>query len=230
QAPVEEMTSISKADKDAFLSLFQKGLPKNKKPPALKAKKKTSDTERKSKKTPSILRLPPFLRDKQVMVLIGLVLLLVGVVVVVVPLLRQENQGESEEQRSIQSLKKEVNELHAQLEAQDKLHTFNRFFLTNYYSGTNAIEKAKQKVKPFVSPEVEKKFSSSGSQVKSISPWTLKKTKSGWEATYVVSVQTKEKVVETNRVQFTVQEKEKNYQVTTLPKEEPFDLTKKTNE
>lgn len=114
--------------------------------------------------------------------------------------------------------------LEHQLQSQGKRDTFSRYFLTNYYSGITAKEQVQEKVRRFVSEELLDQISGQEAQLKSAFPWETKVQKEYWLVSYIVVLQTGKETVTTKKVTFQLKEKQEKLFVTTIPKEEPFEI------
>lgn len=114
--------------------------------------------------------------------------------------------------------------LEHQLQSQGKRDTFSRYFLTNYYTGTTEKEQVQEKVRRFVSEELLDQISGQEAQLKSAFPWETKGQKESWLVSYIVVLQTGKETVTTKKVTFQLKEKQEKLFVTTIPKEEPFEI------
>lgn len=114
--------------------------------------------------------------------------------------------------------------LEHQLQSQGKCDTFSRYFLTNYYAGTMEKEQVQEKVRRFVSEELFDQISGQEAQLKSAFPWETKVQKESWLVSYIVVLQTEKETVTTKKVTFQLKEKQEKFFVTTIPKEEPFEI------
>ncbi|WP_368264619.1 hypothetical protein [Enterococcus innesii] len=111
-----------------------------------------------------------------------------------------------------------------QIEKQSKMDTFSRYFLTNYYTGTTEKEQVQEKVRRFVSEELLDQISGQETHLKSAFPWETKVQKESWRMSYIVVLQAEKETVTTKKVTFQLKEKQDKFFVTTIPKEEPFEI------
>ena len=114
--------------------------------------------------------------------------------------------------------------LEHQLQSQGKCDTLSRYFLTNYYAGTMEKEQVQEKVRRFVSEELLDQIFGQEAQLKSAFPWETKAQKESWLVSYIVVLQTGKETVTTKKVTFQLKEKQEKLFVTTIPKEEPFEI------
>ncbi|OTO02233.1 hypothetical protein [Enterococcus sp. 5B3_DIV0040] len=114
--------------------------------------------------------------------------------------------------------------LEHQVQSQGKLETFSRYFLTNYYTGTTEKEQVQEKVRRFVSEELLDQISGQEAQLKSAFPWERKAQKGSWKVSYIVVLQTDKDPLTTKKVTFQLKEEQEKLFVTTIPKEEPFEM------
>ncbi|MDT2486299.1 MULTISPECIES: hypothetical protein [Enterococcus] len=116
------------------------------------------------------------------------------------------------------------NELEKQVQQQPQIDTFSRYFLTNYYTGTTEGEKVQEKINRFVDKGVLKDFQGTDKQVKSILPWEAKRKGSTWYLAYILTFQDSQEQTTTQQVSFSIKEQDQQYKVTTVPKEEHFEI------
>lgn len=225
QAPVRDNEEVDSEDARVFLALFEKSLPKNKRTQGIRKKK--AETNPKQKKTSEekniqvlhteekrTVKLATFLK-----VMMAVFLLFIGGYIGKSIQSQPSNNSEIQEQLSDQ-----LNNLEQQVQQKAKIDTFSRFFLTNYYTGTEEDEEVQEKIKRFVDEEALDEFRGNDEQVKSILPWEVRCNDSTWHVSYVITLQNAQEKTTTQLVTFSLQAQEKQYKVLTVPKEENFDI------
>lgn len=220
QQPVIDNQDIDPEDAKVFLNLFQKNAPKQKRKRSAKKRKTGTNIEQKVSSKEKIIQVPytegrmtiKFATFFKVVFLFFLLLMgfYLGKFVQSAPKISNE---ESEQ----------LNNLEKQVQQQPKIDTFSRYFLSQYYDGTTNNHKVQEKVKRYVDKEIVSDLEGTESKLKSVLPWNIQKKEDVWEVTYVLTLQ-KEHELTMVHVQFSIKEQNRQYKVTTVPKEEPFEL------
>ncbi|EGO9277070.1 hypothetical protein DSH84_15020, partial [Enterococcus faecalis] len=149
--------------------------------------------------------------------LIGLILLMSGF------LLGKTNSTPYQEKEL--EVKKELNTLTEQVNEQNKVETFTRFFLTNYYSGKTDAKTRQAVLKKFVKKETLSDFLSEKSRARSMFPWEVKKKDKQWTIAFIVVFINEKDEQSTKKITFTAEETKEQLVVMERPTEEDFELT-----
>ncbi len=134
--PVNNDSTLYPIEVKNFLQLVNQSLPKKQ-----RAKSNKKSTEKKATIDTKPVKKKVFL-SVSLITLIGLILLMSGF------LLGKTNSTPYQEKEL--EVKKELNTLTEQVNEQNKVETFTRFFLTNYYSGKTDAKTRQAVLKKFV--------------------------------------------------------------------------------
>ena len=122
-------------------------------------------------------------------------------------------------------VKKELNTLTEQVNDQNKVETFTRFFLTNYYSGKTDAKTRQAVLKKFVKKETLSDFLSEKSRARSMFPWEVKKKDKQWTIAFIVVLINEKDEQSIKKITFTAEETKEQLVVMERPTEEDFELT-----
>ncbi|NBA54952.1 hypothetical protein [Enterococcus hirae] len=219
QAPVCDNEEVDSEDAKAFLALFEKSLPKDKRTQRIKRRKAGMNKEEKTARQELTIQVPYTRMNVKPATLLKVMFLFVL-------LLTGFYFGKSvqSEPKLPSKVSEQLNNLENQVQQQTKIDTFSRFFLSNYYTGTKEEDKVQEKIKRFVDKEILKEFQGTEEQIKSILPWEVKCVGSIWHVSYVVNLQNSEEETITQKVSFSIDKQEKQYKVLTVPKKESFEI------
>lgn len=217
QAPVRDNEEVDSEDAKAFLALFEKSLPKNKRTQVPKKKKKEPQ-----KVNQELTIQAPYGKGK---IPIKVTLIVKIFLVLFLPLVGfYLGKSVQSEPKIPSEVSEQLNNLGKQVQQQTKIDTFSRFFLSNYYTGTKEDDKVQEKIKRFVDKETLKEFRGTEEKIKSILPWEVKRDGSTWQVSYVINLQNNKEKTTIQQVTFSIKEQEKQYRVMTVPKEESFEI------
>jgi hypothetical protein len=194
-----------------FLQLVNQSLPKKQ-----RAKSNKKSTEKKATIDTKPVKKKVFL-SVSLITLIGLILLMSGF------LLGKTNSTPYQEKEL--EVKKELNTLTEQVNEQNKVETFTRFFLTNYYSGKTDAKTRQAVLKKFVKKETLSDFLSEKSRARSMFPWEVKKKDKQWTIAFIVVLINEKDEQSTKKITFTAEETKEQLVVMERPTEEDFELT-----
>ncbi|HAP9673202.1 TPA: hypothetical protein IWK89_000804 [Enterococcus faecium] len=221
QAPVRDNEEVDSEDARAFLALFEKSLPKDKRTQGTKRRKTGTNTKQKTASQELIVQ-APYTRGRMIVkfatflkVMFLFFLLLGGFYL---------GKSVQSEPKIPSEVSEQLNNLEKQVQQQAKIDTFSRFFLSNYYTGTKEDDKVQEKIKRFVDKETLKEFRGTEEKIKSILPWEVKRDGSTWQVSYVINLQNNQEKITMQQVTFSIKEQEKQYRVMTVPKEESFEI------
>ena len=158
-----------------------------------------------------------FFLSVSLITLVGLILLMSGF------LLGKTNSTPYQEKEL--EVKKELNTLTEQVNDQNKVETFTRFFLTNYYSGKTDAKTRQAVLKKFVKKEILSDFLSEKSRARSMFPWEVKKKDKQWTIVFIVVLINEKAEQSTKKITFTAEETKEQLVVMERPTEEDFELT-----
>lgn len=221
QAPVRDNEEVDSEDARAFLALFEKSLPKNKRTQGTKRRKTGTNTKQKTASQELIVQ-APYTRGRMIvkfapfLKIMCLFFFLLGVFYLgkTVPFPAKISDEGNAQWKALDK----------QVQQQPRIDTFSRYFLTNYYTGTKEDDKVQEKIKRFVDKETLKEFRGTEEKIKSILPWEVKRDGSIWQVSYVINLQNSQEKITMQQVTFSIKEQEKQYRVMTVPKEEPFEI------
>ncbi|EHK9432941.1 TPA: hypothetical protein UYA64_001770 [Enterococcus faecium] len=221
QAPVRDNEEVDSEDAKAFLALFEKSLPKDKRTQGTKKRKTETNTEKNAASKEKIIQVPYTEGRMTVKLATFLKVMFLFFLLLAGFYLGKSVQSEP---KIPSEVSEQLNNLEKQVQQQTKIDTFSRFFLSNYYTGTKEDDKVQEKIKRFVDKEALKEFQGTEEQIKSILPWEVKRDGSTWLVSYVINLQDSQEKTTTQKVTFSIKEQEKQYRVMTVPKEESFEI------
>ena len=209
--PVTNDPTLDPIEVKNFLQLVNQSLPKKQ-----RAKSNKKSTEKKATIDTKPVKKKVFL-SVSLITLIGLILLMSGF------LLGKTNSTPYQEKEL--EVKKEINTLTEQVNEQNKVETFTRFFLTNYYSGKTDTKTRQAVLKKFVKKETLSDFLSEKSRARSMFPWEVKKKDKQWTIAFIVVLINEKDEQSTKKITFTAEETKEQLVVMERPTEEDFELT-----
>nr|CAA65666.1 orf7 [Enterococcus faecalis] [Enterococcus faecalis OG1X] len=206
--PVTNDPTLDPIEVKNFLQLVNQSLPKKQ-----RAKSNKKSTEKKATIDTKPVKKKVFL-SVSLITLIGLILLMSGF------LLGKTNSTPYQEKEL--EVKKELNTLTEQVNEQNKVETFTRFFLTQEKQDA----KTRQAVlKKFVKKETLSDFLSEKSRARSMFPWEVKKKDKQWTIAFIVVLINEKDEQSTKKITFTAEETKEQLVVMERPTEEDFELT-----
>ncbi|WPH48350.1 hypothetical protein SHT67_14320 (plasmid) [Enterococcus faecalis] len=217
-APVRNNKEIDSEDAQAFLALFKKSLPKEKRLKETK-KKKIEPKIPQNKSNKELFIHIPWSRGKGV----KLTTFFKCAFLFFLPLIGIHIGRVTQPEPKIpDEVKNQQISLEKQVQQQDKIDTFSRFFLTNYYTGLKDKRKVQDQVERFVEKDVLNDFSGTEEKVKSILPWNKEYKNKEWQVSFVITLQGTKEQTTTQKVSFSIKEKNGKYKVQNVPESERF--------
>lgn len=221
QAPVRDNEEVDSEDARAFLALFEKSLPKGKQTQKTKKRKPRMNTKKNSVDQELVIQVPYTKGRTNVKFATFLKVVSLFFILLVGFYLGKSVQSEP---KGSNEVSEQWNNLEKQVQHQAKIDTFSRFFLTNYYTGTNDPDKTQEQIKRFVEKDVLRKFQGTEEQIKSIFPWDVKYQGSTLKVSYVITLQNPQETVKTQQVTFSIKEQGDQFKVSSVPQEEAFEI------
>lgn len=221
QAPVWASEEVDSEDAKAFLALFEKSLPKDKRTQGIKRRKIGRNKEEKTAGQELTIQVPytegrmtvkfaPFLK------IMCLFFFLLGAFYLgkTVPFPAKISDKGNAQWKALEK----------QVQQQPQIDTFSRYFLTNYYTGTTEKEKVQERINRFVDKGVVNDVQGTDKQVKSMLLWEAKRKGATWHLSYILTFQDRHEQTTTQQVSFSIKEQDQQYKVLTVPKEAPFEI------
>lgn len=209
--PVTNDETLDPTEVKNFLRLVNQSLPKKQ-----RAKKNKQKTEKQVSREPNPIKNKRFLVVGMATIF-GLCLLMGGF------FLGQSQQAMPESKEG--GINKELTALTEQVNNQNKVETFARFFLTNYYSGKTETKTRQRVLEKFVKKENLSDFLTQENRAKSMFPWAITKKNKQWTVSFIVVLVNKHDEQETKKITFNAEETMDHYLVLERPVEEEFNLT-----